>query len=240
MKIQLYFMLVSLIFTACKTPDLRLHPELKKSADVLEVKGRQGWMINQKISFGEYTSSKIERGWTFKYDIPFILRFQGASEKLSFTLYDAHNKRVEVNAIGKFKSTELPLINEYFGIPIDFKHYFAGSVYLPDEQEYVDFIVYNPNVNVRIMRTHGQLRGKNIAIDLVGITQLDQKRTLNIENIGYEFYDGQQALGAVQTFNAGKVWLHPELSRKQRLVLAAVSSCLLLRNQELDQPLEQP
>lgn len=237
-KISLLLLLFT-AFQACKTPDIRVHPELKAESTRYEVKGRQGWMINQVVTFGEYTTSRIKRGWTVKYDLPFIVRFQGASEKLSYTQYDADSNRAEVSAIGKFRNTELPIINDYFGIPLDYKHYFAGTVYVPSSGRNYDFILYNPTTNWVLLKTNGYVKGNQLDYNIVGVRKLEGKKYWGIENLGYEFYDGPQARAAVEVINNGKVWLHDALSQEHKLVMAAVATALMIRNSELDEPIEQ-
>jgi len=225
---------------ACKTPDIRIHPDLKAESTRYPVRGRQGWMINQVVTFGDFKTSRIKRGWTVKYDIPFLVRFQGASEKLSYTQYDADSNRAEVSAIGKFKNTELPILNEYFGIPLNYKHYFAGTVYVPASGRHYDFILYNPNNNWIVLKTNGSVKGLNMDYNIVGVRKFEGRKSWSIENFGYEFYDGPQARAAVEIINDGKVWLHDILSQEHKLVLAAVSTALMIRNTELDEPIEQP
>lgn len=59
-----------------------------ENSSVYKARGKNGWQINQVISFGEYKTGKIKRGWTFSYDIPFILSFKGAKEKMDFQQLD--------------------------------------------------------------------------------------------------------------------------------------------------------
>jgi len=233
------FALLLVALQACKTPNIRIHPDLKAESTKYAVQGRQGWMINQVVTFGDFSTSRIKRGWTVKYDLPFIVRFQGASEKLSYTQYDADSNRAEVSAIGKFRSTELPFINEYFGIPLDYKHYFAGTVYLPASGRHYDFILYNPNNNWVVLKTNGYIKGNQMDYNIVGVRKFEGKKTWSIENFGYEFYDGPQPRAAVEIINNGKVWLHDALSQEHKLVLAAVSTALMIRNAEIDEPIEQ-
>jgi hypothetical protein len=47
--------------------------------------------------------------------------------------------------------------------------------------------------------------------------------------LGYEFVYKDQAIGAVETINNGKVWFKNDLQDDLKLVLASLSSSLLLR-----------
>ncbi|MCB0535371.1 MAG: hypothetical protein KDD14_24400, partial [Saprospiraceae bacterium] len=92
---------------ACRTADIVIDPALSANAVGMPVKGRNGWQIGQIIRYGEYTTDKVRRGWTKGYDVPFIVRFQGAKEKLSFAQFGPENMRVEVSCISKFKNVEI-------------------------------------------------------------------------------------------------------------------------------------
>lgn len=81
MQLQQTFIWFTIIIMGC-SPAMMINDTLVNDAQVLPVEGRQGWMIKQQLSFGPYQSEEVKRGWTFSYDIPFLLRFQGAKEKL--------------------------------------------------------------------------------------------------------------------------------------------------------------
>ncbi|HLO80082.1 MAG TPA: hypothetical protein VK166_03940 [Chitinophagaceae bacterium] len=53
-----------IMFTSCKTPDLALKENEWRSAERLDVKGRQGWTFNEKLSFGDYRTVTLKRSWT--------------------------------------------------------------------------------------------------------------------------------------------------------------------------------
>jgi hypothetical protein len=49
---------------SCKTPDLALKENEWQSAERFDVKGRQGWTMNEQISFGDYRTITLKRSWT--------------------------------------------------------------------------------------------------------------------------------------------------------------------------------
>jgi hypothetical protein len=75
--------LIFLSILSCKVPTLLISENLKENTTVLDVNGRQGWQFNQVISFGDYVTSKIKKGWTRSTDFTFIARFKNANKKLS-------------------------------------------------------------------------------------------------------------------------------------------------------------
>jgi len=64
MKKTCYFVMVAVVLiTSCSTPKLAIPEQFSTVADKMHIKGLNGWMINQKLSFGSYTTSKVKRGW---------------------------------------------------------------------------------------------------------------------------------------------------------------------------------
>lgn len=224
---------VLLLLASCKDYNIKIDQDMRAEAQQMEVKGRQGLTFNQKVRFGEFYTDRVRRGWTRRYDIPFMIRFQGAQEKLSFSQFDAAGRQVVVSAIGKFQSKEIPLLGDFFGITLEYKYYFAGTIYAIGSGNTYDFIVYNPELNFKLLPTEGQLNGPGLSVKVHGVTQLDDRKIWNIDNLGFEYKHGEQSVGAVQIFNRGKVWLRKGLEEEHRLVLAGLSTALMIRNNEL-------
>jgi hypothetical protein len=57
------FLAALVLFASCTPFKLHLSDELQ-TRDEYQVKGKQGILINQKMSFGEYATSKVSRSWT--------------------------------------------------------------------------------------------------------------------------------------------------------------------------------
>lgn len=65
MKISPFFIaaLLAASFLGCRPFDISVHEQLKANADHYAVKGRHGILINQKLNFGEYNTTKVKRSW---------------------------------------------------------------------------------------------------------------------------------------------------------------------------------
>ncbi|MCW5920751.1 MAG: hypothetical protein KIS77_00260 [Saprospiraceae bacterium] len=220
--------LTSLI--ACRTPEIALDPAL--SAEAMPVKGRNGLQIGQVIRYGEYTTDKVRRGWTKGYDIPFFLRFQAAKEKLSFTQYGPSKTQAEVACVSRFKSTEIPLVRDFFGIPLEYKNYFAGSVVMRKGRNSWDFIVHNPNgdfLRQRASAGFAESGSQRIEIEAVRGLQGQPDWLKELAVYGHEFRMDGKVVGAVSTVNRGTVWIDQRLEAETRTVIAAIATGLLLR-----------
>lgn len=221
-------MLVLTGLFACRTAEIAVSPELNASA--MPVKGRNGLQIGQVIRYGAYTTDKVRRGWTKGYDIPFVVRFQSAKEKMSFTQFGSDGTRAEVACVSKFKSTELPIVRDFFGVPLDYQNFFAGNISIGTT--HWDFLLHNPNGDfLREKASAGFAQNGTQRIDIEAIRgfegQPDWMKKLTV--YGHEFRIGGKVVGAVSTMNKGKVWIDESLDTETRTVIAAVATGLLLR-----------
>lgn len=220
---------------SCRTAEMAVNSNLKNDSEVYNVKGKQGTQIGQVISFGDYKTSKVKRGWTSAYSIPFIVTFQGAREKLSFTQFRGDGASAEVSVVSRFKETDYTPLKDYFSVSLKYKNYFAGAVRIDDSDEIWDFVVHHVDGASRSLNqnpTVGMARNGNRKIEIKGIRALEGATTLLTQNdvYGYEFLMNGQTLGTVSTINNGKIWFKNGLSPEMKLVMASISSGLLLRN----------
>lgn len=231
MKIPFSIIVIALIsIMGCKPAELAYTSDMNHEAMV--VKGRQGKQIGQIIRYGEFTTDKVRRGWTKAYDLPFILRFQGAKEKISFTQFSPGGQEAAVACVSKFNAIELPLIKDYFSVPLNHKNFFAGTIVFNGGTAYWDFILYNPDGDfLRKQVTTGFIRSGSKLISIQPIRGLDGQpqwaRSMTVN--GHEFWIDDQVVGAVSLVNNGKVWMDPSLKDEQKSVIAAVATGLLLR-----------
>lgn len=215
---------------ACRTPEIAIDPELH--AEAMPVKGRNGLLIGQVIRYGEYKTDPVHRGWTKGYDLPFLIRFQAAKEKLSFTQFGPEGEHAEVACISKFKSTEVQLVRDFFGVPLEYQNFFAGNIAFGEGRSNWDFILHNPNGDfMREEASAGFAQNEETRIDIEAIRgikgQPDWMKPLAV--YGHEFRITGQLVGAVSTLNKGKVWIIDDLDAETKTVIAAIATGLLLR-----------
>lgn len=230
-KVSIIFALIALVTISCKSPNLVLSPNLSNETSVYEVKGRQGWQFNQVITYGDYTTSKVKRGWTSTYNVPFIVNFQGAKEKLSFTQYTPQGKSAEVFCVSKFKSSEIRLLNDFFSIPLEYENNFAGTI-AADGINW-DFIIYEPNADTFQDITYGDILNHNTneIIEIRGVKKVEGQANFMAAKVwGFEFFMNGKSIGAVSLINNGRVWLKNDLNEEIQLVLSSVITGLIVRH----------
>lgn len=221
-----------LLLAACATPQMRVDPVLETAATAYTVQGRSGWLLDQRLHFGEFSVGPVSRGWTKGYDYPFIIRFTGAREKLRFPVKDGFGNEAMAHCVGKLREQDLRIFRDYFDVNINATDTFACTLRVNESAAY-DFYATNLNVqqNLGYKPMQGSVTGATEPVELRSVWQLSSgRRSLGTEPLGVEFLRGGEVIGAVETVNEGRVWVRENLEQESRLVIGAVAAALLLRS----------
>jgi hypothetical protein len=222
-----------LLLVGCKTPNILVSTDLKSNTSVFDVKGRQGWQFNQVITYGDYSTSKIKRSWTTKIEIPFVVKFQNANEKLSFTQFTPDKLQADVFAVGKFQNNELPLLKGFMNYSLTYKNIFAGTIIPIDAYgNYWDFMIYNMESRLSDTKICGNVKDTNgNEIIIKGVNKVDgQASWMQMEYIGFEFFFHDQSIGAVSTLYDGRIWIKDDVSPDIKLVISSLSTAILVKH----------
>lgn len=233
MKNLLFFAFITILLSACSTPEMLLTNDLKSDVNTYNVKGMNGFQLNQHIKYGEFNTSKIKRGWIKGYDADFILHFQGAKEKLHFTQKVGDGKEAKVMAVGKFRNVELDLINDFFAIALKDENTFAGTIIPQEDRAAWDFIIYDADGGTFKNTTGGFATNANgDKIEIRGVRKMEDNKAkiFGLMVKGYEFYKDGQPIGAVSLIQNGKVWMKKGLDANTELVLSSMMTAVMVRN----------
>ncbi len=63
-KYAIWLTVVVLMIASCSVPQIKVPSQLTTDTSMYTVKGRFGFTWNKVISFGGYTTSKFNKGWT--------------------------------------------------------------------------------------------------------------------------------------------------------------------------------
>ncbi|WP_224996572.1 hypothetical protein [Cesiribacter sp. SM1] len=244
------FFVLALVFglAACTTPQMLVDQQLTEQSTPMQVSGRQGLLINQKISFGHYESEKVKRGWTRSYELDvFLAKLQDARDKYSFTLFDNNRGAYTVDAVNHIRGADLPIgrflggntspaLQELASFTVQTKDLFAASLYSNSRQETWHLMLMNRDDTRKNGRYAGLLTNEQQQnIEVLPVRKLQGAETWGTDIIGYEFRQEGKPLAAVEVINNGRVWIDPSLDANMQLVLASASASLLLQ-QELELP----
>ncbi|HEX38304.1 MAG TPA: hypothetical protein ENG70_05580 [Candidatus Cloacimonetes bacterium] len=229
------WIIVILVVAGCSVPQIKLPFALQNDTSMYSVKGRFGFTWNKVITFGGYTTSKFNRGWTTnESNSSDVLQMKSAKQKFNFIQYTPDGKQAEVVCAGHFEESDVNVVNDFFSIDLSYKNYFYGSVLLDKGMDIWNFVVNNPdNISPKNLDMGEAKNDKGDVIKIQGILQVEGQ---NIQKIfqgsvyGYEFIHNGTTIGAVSTINAGAVWIKNSISDDLKLVLAGMSTSLLVRD----------
>jgi hypothetical protein len=68
----------------------------------MHVKGLNGWMVNQQLSFGNYSTSSIKRGWDFTSTVQYT-KFKINPEEMLLKVFDIDADNRKLNQRNKFR-----------------------------------------------------------------------------------------------------------------------------------------
>jgi hypothetical protein len=91
------FIITAYIFSSCTATKLAVPEKFSDQAMKMHVKGINGWQVNQQLSYGNYTTSSIRRGWDFAASVlytKFSIRPEEAILKV-FDINTYHNKNYQ-------------------------------------------------------------------------------------------------------------------------------------------------
>lgn len=236
---------------ACTTPQMLLNEQLASQSIPMDVKGRQGLMLKQELSFGPYLSDRVRRGWSQTRDWDaYLVRLQDAQDKYSFTLFDTTTEvraAYTVSASRHIKGIDLPLgqllgesvhpaLRELASFSMQAEDIFAASLYNNQWQEAWHMMILNPDDIRKNGRYAGLLMSEQQeTIELIPVRRLQTGKTIGTEIVGFEFVRQGRTLASVEVLNKGRVWIDHSLEAGERLVLASASATLLLQ-QDLSLP----
>ena len=222
---------------ACSTAQLAL-PDGLAAAESLPVQGRQGWKLQERISFGDYQSAEVQRSWTRGSDgrlggtdVSAVSRRR--AQEFSFRLLEGGTPRWAAACQAELRSAGLDVAGvevrplDRSGVQCELRPIGGGAAWRLSLAESGE----------RPMS--GTLEGGDRTFQVRGTDRVAGGMLPAPGTTGYHLLGGDgRARGAVQTMNDGTVWLDRDLAADERSVLAATATALLLI-EELRGTLEQ-
>jgi hypothetical protein len=93
---------LAIIFTSCTAVKLSVPEKFSNQSTKMKVEGLNGWMVNQKLSFGPYQTSKIKRGWDFTSSVSFS-KFSIRPEEALLRVFDINTDKNTNTQKNKFQ-----------------------------------------------------------------------------------------------------------------------------------------
>lgn len=102
MRFPIISYVIVLAFSSCTAVKLSVPEQFSSQATKMNVKGLQGWQINQQLSFGSFQTSKIKRGWDFTSGMQHT-KFNLKPEEMVLKVLNVDVDKRNTNQKGKFQ-----------------------------------------------------------------------------------------------------------------------------------------
>lgn len=257
MKIFLLLCVMAL-FSGCGATEPALSIPDDANLERLPVKGRQGLLINQKLNFGEFTTSPVKRSWTRggntrvdivplpddNYPALISVEYIDRGQTFYFNLRDANGNVSDVYGSSRFFAEDLQLGNnnpnsiiniaqDIFGGTDYSENLFYLQIYLNEETQPWELLLDNHASQMSSKSYTGLFaRDRENYYTLEPITKVQGKEgpeAMIMGSIGYEILDKQnEPVAAVSLVDNGIVFLRTQ-DPVERFLLANLCAALLLQ-----------
>ncbi len=103
--ISFKIVIVALIaLSSCTAAKVSVPPQLSNQSTKMQVKGINGWQINQKLTFGNYRTSTIKRGWDFSGGLQYT-KFRLKPEEQLLKVFNIDTDKKSLIEKNKFQYT---------------------------------------------------------------------------------------------------------------------------------------
>lgn len=252
MKRPVFFLLILAIAASCTPMQPALTASSTSQIEALPVKGRQGLLINQKLSFGDFQTSRVKRSWTREgeniFGIPVgrfnrdFLSYQnsGKDQDFFFAMEDPAGNRAEVFALSHLASQDIQLdkssgtfSKDIFSINLKSENIFYLQLFLNDDNSAWELLLDNEAAQIFAKEYQGIFAyDEDNFYTLKPITQVQGKKgpeDLLLGSIGYEIFNKQeQPIAAVSLVDSGSVYLFTD-DPGERFLMANLCAALLLQ-----------
>jgi hypothetical protein len=268
------FLYAALFFlSSCTAAKLAVPDQFRSQATGMPVKGLNGWMINQQLNFGQYSTTNIKRGWDFTASVLYT-KFNIKPEEALLKVFDINTDRnnnyqknkfqysindgklyAEVFATEKFSEKQLVYKsnNPYIGNASKTNKYeyaFTASIvpYIQKEAPWSLVLINkydiakdtarklfdNPYMEEEGYATNGK---ENISIRPLRIDKTTTKNGTDKKVFGGNFLSGYElkwddGVVAVIDILDNKIWMYNELKPSEKLIIAAISSSIMLKRMQ--------
>lgn len=247
-----------LLLSGCGTvPMIAISDHGLKPLSEMPVKGRSGFFIRQKLSFGEYQTGFVSRTWTggsswrtgVTYPNDWLNRMSiewvRRKQTVRFSLTDNQGRNSEVTALAKIQWRDLQVgadPNSLINIVSDIlqtgdeqKDTYAVRIYTDKERAPWEMFIDNDAAQRNAKRYIGLLaRSKNEFYTVVPVYQLRNRQGAAVNlpfggSVGFEFKNREgKVLAAVSLIGNGTVYMG-DCSEEEKFLMANAAAALLLQ-----------
>ena len=226
--------------TSCSTSNIAVSENLRQNSSVMDVKGNAGLLINQKISFGNFYTSPIKRGWTNRTELTVLgIRHEKAKQPIEFTQFGLNASSADIVGSSNFDNNMFKLFKGLENYANNIWNGYFGVIIQKDGSATWEVLVENDHSNNSLKSETDNgiaMDEQGNSIEIKGTKQLAENKffTDDSKTFGYELFRNGESIGAVSVLGNGKVWIKNSLSPQDKLIVASLSS-ILISKQNLSQ-----
>lgn len=250
-----------LLFSACSPFKMAVHPDLQPAYDQYAVKGRQGILIKQKMSFGEFVTNTVKRSWTrgssdfsglgyidpekMKWVTLIGTEYIDRKQTIRFSLNN-DGRQSDVYCVSKFEAedfrigaNETSIVNialDILGTGDESSSLYYVQIY-PGKQDTQPWqlVLDNQQSQARPGKYIGKLiKNEKEYYTLLPVRQLEKKGKVGnmpFGSIGFEFRNAAGKTVAAVSMLEKGMVYLGKTSPEERFILANASTALLLQEQ---------
>ena len=188
------------------------------------VSGRQGWKLNETLTFGSTRVFNVDRSLSRGNDLG-ILFYQGSKRRQTFGFSMVDGSGDVWRGAAATNLRRHALADSGISIEVSNKSGFAAHL-SPQDRPQELWVMELAEQGEQPLK--GSLRHNDVVYAVTGTNKLAGTRLPLEGTSGYVVALDGEALAAVEVINNGAVWVAPHLSAEQRQPLLAAVSALLL------------
>jgi hypothetical protein len=216
------------------------------------VKGKQGFQINQKVSFASYQTLYVKRSWNKSSKRAFgfsnskesvMIGGENHKNELSFALVSANGANSEVFVANSLRSRNLYITGKK--VEMNAKRYREkdsllnscyAQIYLDESDKPWNMQINNAAVEMYKNGVVGKLVMDKDSYYLVKTVIKTKPRSISKIPVGFQFENKNgEIVGAVSLIDNGTIFLS-KTNEQEKLLLSSASLVLLLRDDFVDLP----
>lgn len=216
MKKYCHYLIGFLLVSSCTPFQPAFNDGAKTPNIVHNVKGRQGLLLNQKLSFGDFYTSKVKRSWTrgtssrspintasvtnFFFPDLFSMEWTSKHQRFTFIGADATNQKAEVFGVSQFDSEDfiignnknsiINILEDIKGLYSESENLFYLQIFVNEDQQPWQLVLDNQASQSHSTKYRGIFSlDENNYYTLIPITKMQGKngpRSILAGSVGYE------------------------------------------------------
>lgn len=250
---------VAILCSQCTTPKMAVSETGWENKQTFKVKGRQGILIKQKLSFGSYATNTVKRSWTkgnssrtgigtvvnAAYQNIISVEYINKKQTIRFSLTDDKQQQSDVYCASKFAARDLQIGNrpnsiiniaeDLLGVTSQSTSFYYAQIYTDDKAGPWQLLLDNQAAQARAKSYQGVLAlDKENYYTIKPVYKMETKKgnqPILGGSIGFEIFNPQQQpVAAVSLIDNGMVFMNSN-SDKERFLLANLCAAILLQQE---------